>query len=280
MLAYRHAFHAGNHADVLKHIVLMLVLRHMNAKPKPYRYVDTHGGAGGYSLEGRYAQKKGEYERGIGRLWTRTDLPETVADYVALVRRFNPDGVLAQYPGSPALAQMLLRPHDQLRAFELHPTEQKILRATLAATPVAIAYDGDGFAGLKSQLPPSSRRAAVLIDPSYEGNADYGRVVATLREALARFASGVYMVWYPQVSKLEAASLPKRLEALAPKGWLHARLSVQQPDAQGFGLAGSGMFVINPPHALAGQLQAVLPWLVDVLGQYDGAHFALDRVDA
>jgi 23S rRNA (adenine2030-N6)-methyltransferase len=280
MLAYRHAFHAGNHADVLKHIVLMLVLRHMNAKPKPYRYVDTHGGAGGYSLEGRYAQKKGEYERGIGRLWTRTDLPETVADYVALVRRFNPDGVLAQYPGSPALAQMLLRPHDQLRAFELHPTEQKILRATLAATPEAIAYDGDGFAGLKSQLPPSSRRAAVLIDPSYEGNADYGRVVATLREALARFASGVYMVWYPQVSKLEAASLPKRLEALAPKGWLHARLSVQQPDAQGFGLAGSGMFVINPPHALAGQLQAVLPWLVDVLGQYDGAHFALDRVDA
>ena len=280
MLAYRHAFHAGNHADVLKHIVLMLVLRHMNAKPKPYRYVDTHGGAGGYSLEGRYAQKKGEYERGIGRLWTRTDLPETVADYVALVRRFNPDGVLAQYPGSPALAQMLLRPHDQLRAFELHPTEQKILRATLAATPVAIAYDGDGFAGLKSQLPPSSRRAAVLIDPSYEGNADYGRVVATLREALARFASGVYMVWYPQVSKLEAASLPKRLEALAPKGWVHARLSVQQPDAQGFGLAGSGMFVINPPHALAGQLQAVLPWLVDVLGQYDGAHFALDRVDA
>ena len=280
MLAYRHAFHAGNHADVLKHIVLMLVLRHMNAKPKPYRYVDTHGGAGGYSLEGRYAQKKGEYERGIGRLWTRTDLPEAVADYVALVRRFNPDGVLAQYPGSPALAQMLLRPQDQLRAFELHPTEQKILRATLAATPGAIAYDGDGFAGLKSQLPPSSRRAAVLIDPSYEGNADYGRVVATLREALARFAPGVYMVWYPQVSKLEAASLPKRLEALAPKGWLHARLSVQQPDAQGFGLAGSGMFVINPPHALAAQLQAVLPWLVDVLGQYDGAHFALDRLEA
>ena len=280
MLAYRHAFHAGNHADVLKHLVLMLVLRHMNAKPKTYRYVDTHGGAGGYSLEGRYAQKKGEYERGIGRLWTRTDLPEVVADYVALVRRFNPDGVLAQYPGSPALAQLLLRPQDQLRAFELHPTEQKILRATLAATPDAICYDGDGFAGLKSQLPPSSRRGVVLIDPSYEGNGDYGRVVATLREALARFAEGVYMVWYPQVSKLAAASLPKRLEALAPKAWLHARLSVQQPDAQGYGLAGSGMFVINPPHGLAAQLQGVLPWLVDVLGQYDGAHFGLDRLDA
>jgi len=280
MLAYRHAFHAGNHADVLKHIVLMLVLRHMNAKPKGYRFVDTHAGAGGYSLEGRYAQKKGEYERGIGRLWTRADLPQIVADYVELVRRFNPDGVLAQYPGSPAIAQMLLRPQDQLRAFELHPTEQKILRSTLAATPDAIAYDGDGFAGLKSQLPPSSRRAAVLIDPSYEGNADYARVVSTLREGLERFASGVYMVWYPQVTKLEAASLPRRLEAVAPKGWLHARLSVQQPDAQGFGLAGSGVFVINPPHSLAGQLQGLLPWLVEALGQYDAAHYTLDRLDA
>ena len=120
----------------------------------------------------------------------------------------------------------------------------------------------------------------MLIDPSYEGNADYARVVSTLREALERFAAGVYMVWYPQVTKLEAASLPRRLEAIAPKGWVHARLSVQQPDAQGFGLAGSGMFVINPPHSLAGQLQGLLPWLVEVLGQYDGAHYALDRLDA
>jgi 23S rRNA (adenine2030-N6)-methyltransferase len=277
MLAYRHAFHAGNHADVLKHLVLMLVLRHMNAKPKGYRFVDTHAGVGGYSLEGRYAQKKGEYERGIGLLWTRTDLPEPIADYVELVRRFNPDGVLAQYPGSPALAQMLLRRQDQLRAFELHPTEQKILRATLAATPDAVAYDGDGFAGLKSQLPPSTRRGVVLIDPSYEGNGDYPRVVATLREALARFAEGIYLVWYPQVSKVQAAGLPKRLEALAPKSWLHVRLSVQQPDAQGFGLAGSGMFVINPPFTLHEEMLKVLPYLTDVLGQYDGANFLLEQ---
>ena len=280
MLAYRHAFHAGNHADVLKHVVLMLVLRHMNAKPKPYRFVDTHAGAGGYSLEGRYAQKKGEHERGIGLLWTRTDLPPVLAEYVELIRRFNPDGVLSQYPGSPAIAQMLLRRQDQLRAYELHPTEQKILRATLAATPDAIAYDGDGFTGLKSQLPPSSRRGVVLLDPSYEGNGDYGRVVATLREALDRFAEGLYLVWYPQVSKLEAARLPKRLEALAPKSWLHVRLSVQQPDAQGFGLAGSGVFVLNPPHTLHASLASTLPYLVDVLGQYAGANFLIERADA
>ncbi len=278
MLAYRHAFHAGNHADVLKHTVLMLVLRHMNAKPKAYRFIDTHGGAGGYSLEGRYAQKKGEYERGIGKLWTRTDLPEALADYVELVRRFNPDGVLSQYPGSPAFAQMLLRPQDQLRAFELHPTEQKILRTTLAATPGAIAYDGDGFEGLKSQLPPSMRRAAVLIDPSYEGNGDYARVIATLRDALLRFAEGVYLVWYPQVSKVEAARLPKRLEALAPKAWLNVRLSVQQPDAQGFGLAGSGVFILNPPHSLRAQLEGLMPYLVDTLAQYDGASYGIDSV--
>jgi len=280
MLAYRHAFHAGNHADVLKHLVLMLVLTHMNAKPKPYRFVDTHAGAGGYSLEGRYAQKKGEYENGIGRLWTRDDLPPALADYVALLRRFNPDGVLAQYPGSPAIAQMLLRPQDQLRAFELHPTEQKILRATLAGDRQATAYDGDGFLGLKSQLPPPSRRAVVLIDPSYEGNGDYAKVVATLRDALARFAEGVYLVWYPQVSKVEAAQLPRRLQALAPASWLHARLSVQQPDAQGFGLAGSGLFVINPPHALHQALEVALPYLVETLGQYPGANFAIDRVAA
>ena len=280
MLAYRHAFHAGNHADVLKHTVLMLVLRHMNAKPKTYRFIDTHAGAGGYSLEGRYAQKKGEYEGGIGRLWTRDDLPPVVADYVELVRRFNPDGVLAQYPGSPSLAQLLMRPQDQLRAFELHPTEQKILRSTLLATPGATSYDGDGFDGLKSQLPPSSRRGAVLIDPSYEGNRDYGRVIATLREALERFAEGVYMVWYPQVSKVEATQLPRRLEALAPGSWLHLRLSVQVPDAKGFGLAGSGMFVINPPHTLRAQMETVLPYLVEVLAQFDGANYAIDRRDA
>jgi 23S rRNA (adenine2030-N6)-methyltransferase len=280
MLAYRHAFHAGNHADVLKHLALMLVMRHLGAKEKGYRFVDTHAGAGGYSLLGRYAKKNAEYERGIGLLWTRADLPAPLADYVELVRRFNPDGVLAQYPGSPSLALQLLRPQDELRAFELHPTEQKILRAALAGQRRATVYDADGFTGLRSQLPPPTRRGAVLVDPSYEGNADYGKVVATLRDALTRFTDGIYVVWYPQVSKVEAAELPRRLSALAPKGWLHARLTVQEPDARGFGLSGSGVFVLNPPHTLHAVLASTLPYLVDVLGQYPGANFLIDRVDA
>jgi len=277
MLAYRHAFHAGNHADVLKHTVLTLVLRYMNQKDKSYRVVDTHAGAGGYSLEGRFAQKKGEFEQGIARLWDRDDLPEAVADYVQLVRRFNPDGRLEQYPGSPAFAQMLLRAQDQLRMFELHPTDHRILQSYIGELKGAEVYDTDGFDGLKGQVPPSTKRGVVLMDPSYEGHGDYSRVVASLRDALTRFADGVYMVWYPQVSKLEAVQLPKRLEALAPKGWLHARLTVQQPDQQGFGLAGSGMFIINPPYTLHDELLAVLPYLTEVLGQYDGANYLLEQ---
>ena len=280
MLAYRHAFHAGNHADVLKHTVLTLVLRYMNSKAKPYRVIDTHAGAGGYSLEGRFAKKKGEYEQGIARLWSRDDLPEPVADYVARVRQFNPDGQLEQYPGSPAFAQMLLRAQDQLRLFELHPTDHRILASYLGTVKGAEVYDTDGFEGLKGQVPPSTRRAVVLMDPSYEGHGDYSRVIASLREALSRFAEGVYVVWYPQVTKLEAAQLPKRLQSLAPKGWLHARLTVQQPDSQGFGLAGSGVFILNPPFTLHDQLLSVLPYLTDVLGQYDGANYLLEQLAA
>jgi 23S rRNA (adenine2030-N6)-methyltransferase len=291
MLAYRHAFHAGNHADVLKHTVLALVLRYMNQKDKPYRLVDTHSGAGGYSLEGRYAQKKGEYEEGIGRLWAmdfdqRQAMPAAVADYLELVRQFNPGGdqpagkvavPLEQYPGSPAIARSLLRPQDQMRLFELHPTDFRILESYMAEQRGAEVKQLDGFDSLKGQVPPSSRRAVVLMDPSYEGHKDYGRVVASLRAALDRFAEGVYMVWYPQVQKLEAAQLPKRLEALAPKGWLHARLTVQQPDSQGFGLAGSGMFILNPPYTLHDELLGVLPYLTEVLGQYEGANYLLEQ---
>ena len=291
MLAYRHAFHAGNHADALKHTVLALVLRYLNQKDKPYRLVDTHSGAGGYSLEGRYAQKKGEYEEGIGRLWAmdfdqRQAMPAAVADYVELVRQFNPGGdqpagkvavQLEQYPGSPAIARSLLRPQDQMRLFELHPTDFRILESYMAEQRGAEVRQLDGFDSLKGQVPPSSRRAVVLMDPSYEGHKDYGRVIASLRAALERFAEGVYMVWYPQVQKLEAAQLPKRLEALAPKGWLHARLTVQQPDSQGFGLAGSGMFILNPPYTLHDELLTVLPYLTEVLGQYEGANYLLEQ---
>ena len=278
MLAYRHAFHAGNHADVLKHVVLMLVLEHLGAKPKPYRLVDTPAGAGGYSLLGAQASTHGEWRQGIGRLWTVPDLPTPLDRYVALVRRFNPDGELAQYPGSPAIARELLRPRDELRLFELHRTERKVLSAYIAADRRATLLEGDGFAGLRAQLPPPSRRGAVLVDPSYEGHGDYAKVVATLRGALERFATGTVVVWHPLVSKVEAHELPRRLVGAATAAgadWLHATLAVQPPDAKGYGLAGSGVFVVNPPHAMEATLRPVLPRLARLLAQDDRAASSL-----
>ena len=287
MLAYRHAFHAGNHADVLKHVVLVQVLRYMARKDKPFTLVDTHAGAGGYSLEGRFARKKAEYEHGVARLWSRSDLPAPLADYVELVRRFNGGGPHAaqvrfeQDPGSPAFAQMLLRPQDRLRLYELHPTDHRILAAYLGRNPNTQVTQADGFAALKGELPPPSRRGVVLIDPSYELKSDYAKVAAALREALTRFADGSVMVWAPQLTTIESKEMPRRLQsvadALAKKGWLHARLTVQQPDARGFGLIGSSVFVANPPHVLHATLQPLMQYLVDTLGQYDGAHYLLEH---
>jgi 23S rRNA (adenine2030-N6)-methyltransferase len=279
MFAYRHAFHAGNHADVLKHVVLVALLAHLNAKEKGWRYVDTHAGAGGYSLEGRYAQKKSEFEQGVARVLARDDAPPIVADYLTLVRRFNPPGSLEQYPGSPAIAQMLMRPQDQLRLSELHPTDHRILAAYLGKASGVQVANVDGFEALKAHLPPPTRRGLVLIDPSYEGQrgaGQYARVVAALRDALQRFADGIYMVWYPRVARVEATQLPRRLRALAPKGWLDARLEVQKAQG-GFGLAGSGVFVINPPHTLHAQLQQALPWLAEALAQHDKSTWSLEQ---
>jgi 23S rRNA (adenine2030-N6)-methyltransferase len=283
MLAYRHAFHAGNHADVLKHTVLSMVLRYMNLKDKGWRYVDTHAGAGGYSLEGDYARKTAEFEQGIARLWSRDDLPAPVADMLGLVHDFN-GGVgkpLKQYPGSPAIAQALMRPQDQLRLFEIHPTEHKILASYLDDVAGVEIKMADGFGALKGQLPPTTKRGVVLIDPPYEIKTDYVRTLAALREALERFADAVVLIWLPQVQLVEATQLPQRLKAAADsgarKGWLHARLTVAQADAKGFGMMGSSVFVANPPHTLFEDLQPVLPYLAQAMAQFDGAKSALDR---
>lgn len=289
MLAYRHAFHAGNHADVLKHLVLAEVLAYLNTKDKGWRYVDTHAGAGGYSLECGPATKHREFEAGIGRLLAvsrpagRGELPAPVARYVDLVRGFNAadGGRLRHYPGSPAIAHALMRPQDQLRLFELHPTDHKILAADFGPEPGVEVHLADGFAALKSVLPPPTRRGVVLIDPPYEIKTDYPRALGALREALARFPEGVVIVWLPQLQLLEAARLPQRLKAAAQaqarKGWLLARLTVARADALGFGLLGSSVFVANPPHTLFATLQRLLPWLARGLGQYEGARGVLER---
>jgi len=283
MLSYRHGFHAGNHADVLKHLVFVQLLRHLALKDKAFWCVDTHAGAALHDLGSVFAQKHREYESGIARLWARDKLPRALAEYREEVRRANPDGVLRFYPGSPQLALQLLRPQDRLRLFELHSTESRTLaeyfspaRQGAAAKRVAVTA-GDGFELLKSVLPPPPRRGVVLLDPSYEDRNDYRHVVVALREGLERFATGTYAVWYPQVQRRESRQLPESLERLPGVDWLHVTLSVKRPQADGFGLHGSGMFVVNPPHTLTKMLREAMPVLLNLLAQDDGAAFTLNE---
>jgi 23S rRNA (adenine2030-N6)-methyltransferase len=283
MLAYRHAFHAGNHADVLKHLVFTQVLRYMALKDKPFTLVDTHAGAGAYSLDTKEARKNSEYVDGIAQLWNRRDLPPALADYIGLVRSFNDGGTKLQaYPGSPALALQLLRADDRLRLYELHSTDAPLLAELVAGRRETGVMQIDGFTALRAELPPPSRRAVVLIDPSYELKTDYGHVLNAVREGLKRFPEAVILVWYPQLQRLEPRELVERLKSTAQtqakKGWLNVRLNVLPPDASGFGMMGSGMFVINPPHSLHATLKANLPLLATALGRYDGADYVLEQL--
>ncbi|MDR2111592.1 MAG: 23S rRNA (adenine(2030)-N(6))-methyltransferase RlmJ [Candidatus Accumulibacter sp.] len=278
MLSYRHAFHAGNHADVLKHLVLVQILRHLGQKEKPFWVIDTHAGAGAYDLNTAFARKLAEHEGGIGRLWAQRDLPAPVADYVDLVRRFNCRGLLRKYPGSPFFAWWSMREQDRLRLFEMHGSDARLLRANFRdAGKQVIVEDTDGFAGLRALLPPPPRRAVALIDPSYEEKQDYERVIQALKEALERFPGGIYAVWYPQLTRLEARELPRRLTRLPARGWLHAALRVREPASDGFGMHGSGLVVFNPPWTLRDTLAGVLPFLAETLREDAGAGFTLEQ---
>jgi len=277
MLSYRHAFHAGNHADVLKHFIEIQLLRHLLRKDKAFWYIDTHAGAGCYALDSRYAMMHKEYTGGIGRLWTRNDLPAPLADYVGLVRRFNPDGDLRIYPGSPLLAQQLLRAQDRMYLYEMHPADNLLLHQNFDAPGKRVLIQAtDGFKALRALLPPPPKRALVFIDPPYEDKRDYRRAIAALDEGLKRFATGVYALWYPNLSRPESRQLPSQLEKLAPGDWLHVALNIRGPAPAGSGMRGSGMFVFNPPWGLRETLESVMPYLADCLGQDDQVNVVLE----
>jgi 23S rRNA (adenine2030-N6)-methyltransferase len=295
MFSYRHAFHAGNHADVLKHVVQIQLLHYLNQKDTPYMVIDTHAGAGVYTLDEAFASKNAEYETGIGKLWARTDLPPAVAEYVQLVKSLNPSGKMRYYPGSPYCTEKVMREADRLRLFEMHPSEGKILRENFRKLEAHAAAQGqrpttrgkrvmiqteDGFLGLKALLPPPSRRGMVLIDPPYEDKTDYRRVKLTLDDALKRFATGVYAVWYPVLNRMESRQLPDQLKRLPAQNWLNVTLSISTPSPDGYGLHSSGMFVLNPPYTLEPTLRALMPWLVEALGADQGAGFTLESGQA
>jgi 23S rRNA (adenine2030-N6)-methyltransferase len=290
MLSYRHAFHAGNHADVLKHTVAIQLMRYLGQKDAPYMVIDTHAGAGVYALDGGYASKNAEFESGIARLWDRKDLPPALADYVNLVKGLNPSGKMRYYPGSPYCADQTMREQDRLRLFELHPSESKILADNFRKLEAHAAEQGvrqrgkrvmvqraDGFQSLKSLLPPPSRRGLILIDPPYEDKRDYQHVKDTVQDALTRFPTGTYAIWYPVLNRMESRQLPDKLKKLEVGSWLDVTLSVTTPSPDGFGLHSSGMYVINPPYTLEPMLRDLMPYLVKTLGtDPDAAGFTLE----
>jgi len=253
--------------------------------------IDTHAGAGAYALDSAFATKNAEFDTGIGKLWDRKDLPGPLAEYVALVKAMNPSGKMRHYPGSPYIADKTMREQDRLRLFELHPNESKILqdnfrkvdahaaaqgvRSTARGTRVMIEK-ADGFLSLKALLPPPSRRALVLIDPPYEDKGDYKRVKDALQDALVRFATGTYAVWYPVLQRMESRQLPDKLKRLTANGWVNVTLTIGTASPDGFGLHSSGMFILNPPYTLEPMLRTLMPFLVSVLGRDAGAGFTLE----
>jgi 23S rRNA (adenine2030-N6)-methyltransferase len=339
MFSYRHAFHAGNHADVLKHTTLIALMKYLTQKDTALTVIDTHAGAGLYRLDGDYTETSGEASQGIFKLLlasktasaqtgragvaTKKVAPATTAiaktgpapdaaanaarsyawapalqDYLDLLRDLNPHFAqtgdplhLKIYPGSPFIEQKFLSGRDKLKLFELHPTDYKSLAGNIeqlgVGRQVVVARE-DGFEALKTFLPPPARRAMVLCDPSYEMKTDYLRVSACMADAVKRFATGTYVVWYPIIPRPEAHDLPRKLKTLAVKAgrsWLHATLTVKSSklttDTEGEvvrpGLPASGMFIINPPHTLKGELQAALPQMVALLGQDRNAGFTLEH---
>ena len=323
MFSYRHAFHAGNHADVLKHTTLIALMKYLTAKDTALSVIDTHAGAGLYRLDGDYTETSGEAREGVFKLLSKEKTPQKVLegqkkstlaatkkvastevlapalqDYINVLRGLNPQFAetgeaahLKIYPGSPFIEQQFLSGRDKLKLFELHPTDFKSLSGNIeqlgVGRQVTVARE-DGFEALKTFLPPPARRAMVLCDPSYEMKSDYARVSACMADAVKRFATGTYVVWYPVIPRPEAHDLPRKLKTLAVKAsrsWLNAVLTVKSSklitDTDGEvirpGLPASGMFIINPPHTLKADLQAALPQMVALLGQDRNAGFTLDH---
>lgn len=263
MLSYRHSFHAGNHADVLKHIVLTLILTALKQKEKGFFYLDTHSGVGRYSLLSAEAEKTGEYVEGIARLWERSDLPEEIQLYINELKKIN-KGKLRFYAGSPLLAVQQLRPQDRALLTELHPNDYPLLRNEFAKIPNVVTKRENGFQQLKAALPPKEKRGLVLIDPPYELKEDYELVVKAIEEGYKRFATGVYAIWYPVVLRQHTKRIVKGLESTGIRKILQIELAVR-PDSDQRGMTASGMIVINPPWQLESQMKKILPYLTNVL---------------
>lgn len=273
MFGYRHLYHAGNFADVTKHVILVALLESLWRKQTPFAILDTHGGIGRYRLDSPQALKNREFADGIGRLWSQDEMPEIVRRYLDVVRRYNPAGELLTYPGSPRIAREWLREQDRLLVTELNPSDHATLKSEFAGDRQVSVHLQDAYQGLKAFLPPKEKRGLVLIDPAFELRDEYDRLVQGIASAWQRWPSGLYAIWYP----IQNQGLVTRLhEALCKSGIrkvLCAELTIR-PAEQRSRLNGSGMLIINPPWQLETTLQGALAYLQTVLeeGPGNGSH--------
>ncbi|MCS4241647.1 MULTISPECIES: 23S rRNA (adenine(2030)-N(6))-methyltransferase RlmJ [Rhizobium/Agrobacterium group] len=265
---YRHIYHAGNFADVLKHAVLARLVRYQQNKDKAFRVLDTHAGIGLYDLSSEEAQKTGEWQTGIGKLM-QAELAAPVADllepYLSAVRELNPDGGVKLYPGSPKLTRLLLRPQDRLSAMELHPDDARALSRQFEGDFQVRVTELDGWLALGAHLPPKEKRGLILVDPPFEIAGEYERLVDGLAKAYRRFATGTYCLWYPIKKGAPIKDFHEQLQALEIPKMLCAELSVRSDREEG--LSGSGLIIVNPPFTLKDELHTLLPVLKTIMAQ-------------
>jgi 23S rRNA (adenine2030-N6)-methyltransferase len=278
---YRHDYHAGNFADVVKHVVLARVVTYMMAKPRPFRVIDTHAGAGRYDLLGPEASKTGEWRDGIGRIFAAHFPPavtEIIEPYLNAVRAVNTTDELKVYPGSSLIARMIMRPEDVLVANELNAEEYGRLKRAFGRTKNTTILNIDARHAVKSLLPPKERRGVILIDPPFEAKSEFDDLAVAVKEAMARFSAGVYLVWYPLKDEVAAGRFVAEVTRDFSLEFLDVRFSVCAP-FPGLGLTAAGLLVLNPPYLLRDELETLLPYFKDVLSEGTGSGFQLnDRV--
>lgn len=280
---YRHHYHAGNFADVLKHFTLVRLVRAMQRKERGFLYVDTHAGRGRYDLasaaRGDVLERKPEWPDGIGRLWSRTRLPEVLADYVGLVKDYdrrlgNLDATPRFYPGSPRLVRALARPQDRLALFEKQQEEAGALRAEFARSSGVGVQSADGYAGLRGQLPPPERRVLVLIDPPFEAQDEFAQVAKAVGEALKRMPAATLAVWYPLTERARVDAFFDELAFSRLPPAFSLELTVTGP-AHPMKMKGCGLLVVNPPWEIDRELAPAGSWLAEVLAQAEGGRSEL-----
>jgi len=276
MLSYRHSYHAGNFADVLKHCVQLAIIEYLKKKDKPFCYHDTHSGAGGYVIASSEMQKNGEYQSGIGKLFGRKTDVDVIDQYVDLIGALNASGRLNNYPGSPQIALLAKRSIDRMQLTELHPADFSHLQQMLGKRKKVKVYQQDAWQGLKAMLPPAEKRGLVLIDPSYEVKQDYKTIVTSLQEAHKRFSAGVFAIWYPV---LERDATEQFIRSLAQAG-ISNMLRIEHcvlPDDEN-GMTGSGMIVVNPPYTLKADMEKALPVLSKLLNSGGDSSFIIEQL--